>query len=472
MQPKNPNSAQTFLIAVSYWSFGLGFGPLIPLVAAWVFRHNRFVLGQLLQSAFIQLILFLISFGLFLAFIFNNYYGQADKMIYVLIQETLNWFARLILFVFSLIVWSQQSLSFPFISELIENLINFCQIKKIKRAFVLNCLWPGFGQLYLGWAWLGYLFVFCQLVTLLSLLHIWLSYNNFSISKDILSTLGFYWRIGDQSFSERFSNLQNIFILGILFVLNYILSFISLWFKLPQRRILGSGLASYLLHCAVFWIIMLTPFILTKSSSEKAIKQKAEKIEKQLIEQKSSSDHTNTKQSNNKEIHFDLSFPEQIEGLNQFSSKPIVQKNNQISDPYIGFGKRKEPLPSRKEYIQKHARKTKSYSEYLTVKVRENDKDKIIWEQADKPYSSVIEYIISAEGQITSFKILEHSNNLKIDSLVLSVLESMAPLKKPPNNKSLKITELFWNTSGQDGLDTNLKRSLVNYPDGRIIEEL
>ena len=84
----------------------------------------------------------------------------------------------------------------------------------------------------------------------------------------------------------------------------------------------------------------------------------------------------------------------------------------------------------------------------------------------------MIEYIISANGDITSIKILEHSNNLSVDSMVISVLESMAPLKKPPNNKDLKITELFWNTNGQQGLDSNLKRSLVNYPDGRIIEEL
>ncbi len=477
MQIKNSHSSETSLIAISYWSFGLGFGPLLPIAGAWVFRKNYFLCTQLLQSAFIQFIFFVISFSFFLGFILNNYYGNADKITFVLMQETINWFARLILFVFSLIIWNQKSISFPVIYSLVENIIKFCKIKKLKRAFALNCLWAGFGQLYLGQSWLGWLFVFCQVATFLSLFHIWFSYYNFSISKDLLGVFGFYWRIGDQAFSEGFATLYNVFILIGLFIINYILSFISLYAKLPQRRIMGSILASYLLHFAVFWIILLTPFILTKSSTEEAIKQKAKKIEQQLSEEQKQKNKNKTKQipspNTNKEIQFDLELPKQINGLNQFSSRPILQDTKYFKvHPNIGFGERKQPLPSRKEYIQKHKHKTKSYSEYLTAKVREGDKDKIIWNKTSSPYSSVIEYIISANGDITSIKILEHSNNLSVDSMVISVLESMAPLKKPPNNKDLKITELFWNTNGQQGLDSNLKRSLVNYPDGRIIEEL
>ena len=131
-----------------------------------------------------------------------------------------------------------------------------------------------------------------------------------------------------------------------------------------------------------------------------------------------------------------------------------------------------QPLPSKKSYIEKQSRESKSYSEYLTAKVREGARDQIIWKKAPNHYSVILRYTISSRGYISDIQIIEGSGNLQMDALVISVVKSMSPFVKPQNQRGLVVTELFWNTHGTNGLDTELKRSLATYPDGRVIESI
>ncbi len=482
----NANAAQ--LISASYWSFSLGFGALFPFLLAWIFRRDRFLLKQLLQSAFVQLLFFSINaiiFGIFIGSYFEPQ-GSAQKLSLIILQGTITWFGRIILFIVSVMAWRQGEVTLPFFSGLADWFMKFTEKKSLKKAFVFNLLWPGSGQLYLGKGWLGWILAACFFVTILSWLHLWMAYNHLSYTKDLLSLLGFYWRVGDQRFSEDFATPQNLLIVGGLLIVVYLLSILSLPLglkkkrSLNERRIIGSFGISYLVHLAMFWIVMLMPFVFTKSATKEALKERSKQIEKQLRAQKDELQKAKNKKPSSpppaeREIRFDLEMPDKLNGLNDFSNKPFSRQTPELQKtkpqpPAIGYGERKMPLPPRQEYVKQHARKTKSYSEYLTSKVRENDKDKLIWEDAPYPYSIVVEYTVSPDGYISDIRLVQPSRYTKNDSMVVSVLESMNPVIKPPSGQSLKITELFWNTGGQEDLDTDLKRSLANYPDGRVIE--
>ena len=238
---------------------------------------------------------------------------------------------------------------------------------------------------------------------------------------------------------------------------------------------------SYSLNLGIFWALLLLPFIFSKSEVQKSIKNEAEKVYEKLSEQKKQKEtkqNTNPKQieKNNKELtkelNFDLQLSNEIDGLNEFSDKKFSPAIKPIPKPEISFNKGNRPLPEKKNYIKEYSRKTKSYSEYITAKVRENERDELVWQKAPKPYSTVMRYKVSVDGIISDIEIVEPSNDLKTDSIVISVIESMNPLLKPKNGKPYLITELFWNTQGKADLDTDLKIKLSQYPDGRVIEEL
>jgi TonB family protein len=164
--------------------------------------------------------------------------------------------------------------------------------------------------------------------------------------------------------------------------------------------------------------------------------------------------------------------PDSVDGLNEFSVRSNKYETPKVLKPTIRYGSQDKPLLEKKVYLQKHSKETKSYSEYLTSKVRELGRDALIWKNAPKPYSMVVRYSVSPAGLITDIEIVEESGNIQMDALVISVVQSMSPLIKPKKNKKLVITELFWNTRGADDLTTDLQKSLVTYPDGRIIESV
>ncbi|MDX1919781.1 MAG: TonB C-terminal domain-containing protein [Candidatus Caenarcaniphilales bacterium] len=481
------------LLGFSYLSVGFGFGPFIPLVAAWVFRKNTNLHRLLLQSAFFQGLFSTVSFGIFVYLVYLAYLkGDASTQNSInklglgisLIHGAFDWFSKILFFILSLFVFKNPNLKFPFVYLLTESFAKLFERKTLKKTIVLNTLWPGLGQLLVGKVWLGWILVFCHLLVACSLFFILLAKFNYALSKDLLTLMGFYIRVGDKVFQESIVTEWVIGSLAALFVFDYLVAFLNLplWGQVHrvQRTFFASLTSSFSFHLAVLWVLLLLPFIMNKQSLKEQVKQNSQAAYKELVEQqKAQEDYEKQKklpQQNPQEkiINFDLELADSIEDLNKFSNKPYSKKFSkqdlEPKPPTIGFGKRQEPLPDKKIYLKKHSRETKSYSEYLTAKVREGGRDQLIWKEAPDPYSMVLQYTVSADGYISDIRIVQPSGNLQMDALVISVVESMNPLIKPPKAKKVVITELFWNTSGQDRLDTDLKRSLATYPDGRVIE--
>lgn len=495
-KPKNLSelsSNEEKLLGFSYLSTGFGFGPFIPLVAAWVFRKKKHLQSLLLQSALFQGFFAIISTGIFFYLIYLAYLkGDPSSQNSInklgvgisLFHNTFDWFVKIVCFILSLFVFKNSQLKIPVLYFLVSKFQALFAKKTLKKAIVLNSLCPGFGQVFIGKVWLGWILVFCHSFVSISLLYILLAKNNFALSKDLLTLMGFYVRVGDKIFQESIVTDWVIASLVALFVLNYLIAFLNLPFKghihPVQRTFFASLTSSFSFHLAVLWMVLLLPFIMNKESLKKQIEKNSQAAFKELEEQKSAQEEFDKQKklpketSKEKLISFDLELTDSIEDLNKFSDKSYQKKFSKLDElppkPTIGFGKRQEPLPEKKVYIKKHNRETKSYSEYLTAKVREEGRDQIIWKQVPEAYSMVLQYTVSPQGYISDIKIVQASGDLQSDALVISVVESMNPLIKPKNGKTLVITELFWNTNGQDRLDTDLKRSLATYPDGRVIE--
>ncbi|MFN5539348.1 MAG: energy transducer TonB [Candidatus Melainabacteria bacterium] len=489
----------------------------MPLIASWVFRKNKFISFQLLQSALCQLIPFVLSSLIFGASLWDayNHPQMLDKefelrtTLWKVAQGFIDWPSRIILFFIALRAFSKGYVSLFLIDNLAENLVKFFIRKSLKKSILFNSIWPGLGHVYIGKNWFGWILATCHLVTFISLAYLTLAHFNFSLVKDLTAIFGFYFRMNDQAFIDKYTNWLVLGFLITVFCLNYLIGFIGLpiWKKkastiLQQekikqrnvfasffsplnwnhRRVLGSFGISYIVHLGILWTITLIPFVFNQASFKESVNKRAEQIQKQLeklkkaeAEKKKDKDKIKpaTKEElKYRELQFDLQIPEKIKGINEFNDKKF-QSIGEIAKPQptIGFQERTKALPNPKTYKQNQSRETKSYSEYITAKVRESGRDKLIWSNVGNPFSNVVQYTIDPDGNISDIEIIESSGNLKSDSYVIAVLESMSPVLKSPNGKKMIVTELFWNTGGNINLRTNLQNTLVTYPDGRLIEE-
>ena len=95
------------------------------------------------------------------------------------------------------------------------------------------------------------------------------------------------------------------------------------------------------------------------------------------------------------------------------------------------------------------------------------------WKRAPHPYSSVVSYTITTEGEIIDIVLVEASGYPEQDQLTIELIESMSPVMPPPNVKGdVRVTELFWNGSlDPDAMPTPLQKEMVLMFDGRYIEE-
>ncbi len=498
---KIDNSKKKNLIGLIYLCYTLGFGPFVPLAALLSFHKNKFIAVQLIQIFLIQFLAFSIIFGLTISQVL---YAQINTIpANVLLDSVFPFFHgllepifKIIFFILSLIVINKNLIRLPLFYKLADFVYNFFAAKSIKKANILNVLLPGLGNLFLNQKVLGLVLSFAHFIILISTLSLVLAYFNFPFAKNILTSLGFYFRVGDKYFTENFINFNAIIGLSLLLLFNFLISIFVLPKNLDsssqpdntnheKRLFWGSLSLSYSLNLGVFWALLLLPFIFSKTETQKSIKKEAEKVYEKLSEEKKQNEikkdsekkpiRTKPAQKTkevNRELNFDLQLTKEIDGINEFSNKNFSPSQTPISKPKVTFSKGDRPLPEKKNYVKEHSRKTKSYSEYITAKVRENERDELVWKNAPKPYSTVMRYRVGADGSISDIEIVEPSNNLQTDSMVVSVIESMNPLLKPKNGKPYLITELFWNTQGEADLDTDLKRKLAQYPDGRVIEEI
>gem|GEM_PF-5244269 len=505
------SKSETKINICSYWSFNLGFGSFLPLFLIFVFRKKKPLVLQLIQSFLFQsLFSLLIVFFLLFKFVLiiqiessglETFFDQDSvlqnllrikqlKILYKIINflTLVAQVASFILFLLISVVVSQQKtieipLFYNWSKKIYKLFENQAFRENQKKIFFLNSLWPGLGNFFLGSYWLGVSLISLQSLIYFSLLVFVYAHFDFLRLKLFLIKLGFLIRLNDFQFLEKLSSFSVLVVLVLLSTLNYIVSFYFLFNSRSPRKanqeknFLTCFNFSLLFYLTFLWSLILVPFSIGKNELENKIKTRAKEISKRLKQKETQKAlffenlNKRTKQEQPQfKLNFDLEIPneKELKELNGFNPVSSTQKE----EFQINYKKRTKPLPNKQKYKEKlkNLQKTKSYSEYISAKIREDQRDQLIWDQAPAKYSIVVEYTIETNGQISDISLLEKSDDLEIDALVVSVLKSMDPLLPPPKKQKLKITELFWNTLDPKDLNTEFKRSLYQYPDGRIIE--
>ena len=297
---KIDNSKNKKLISLVYLSYSLGFGPFISLAILLSFHKNKFIAIQLIQAFLIQFLAYSIILAL-----------TVSQVTYSQINSTPNHFLfnsvipfslaflepvfRITFIILSLIIINKNLPRLPLFYKLADLIYEFFGKKSIKKAKIFNSLLAGFGNIFLNQKVLGLVLLFAHFIILISLFSLVLAYFNFPFAKNILTSLGFYFRVGDKYFVENFINLNTIISLSLLLLFNCIISIFALPKNLDifseqdninneKKLFLGSLSLSYSLNLGIFWALLLLPFIFSKSEVQKSIKNEAEKVYEKLSE--------------------------------------------------------------------------------------------------------------------------------------------------------------------------------------------
>lgn len=115
-----------------------------------------------------------------------------------------------------------------------------------------------------------------------------------------------------------------------------------------------------------------------------------------------------------------------------------------------------------------------TYSNYISAKMRIPESYMDYWAKAPHPYSSVVAYTITQDGDVIDVELVEASDYPDQDLRTLQLVESLGPLMPPPGTKNdIRVTELFWNGPiDPEFVPTPLQKEMINLFDGRYMEEI
>jgi hypothetical protein len=339
--------------------------------------------------------------------------------------------------------------------------------KKFLYANVRNAIFPGWGHIYLNRYWIGFPILFVFLLSVFFLVISLVYYYDYSRGTSFLGFFGLKPGIPDKEFIRHTSSpVVYLAILGIIAFI-YILSFTLLKDALKRdlepesERGLSVGFnnnlaLSLLFHFILFSVILLIPITVNRGSNKKQDISKThfqpEKLEFYFI---------------------DPEIPDEVKDLNggviSGTETPSQNEGMKIPDePVSDEGKVKG-------YVKriKGKKLPKTYSNYISARMRGPELFMDYWKRAPKPYSCVVAYTITTEGEITDVYIVEASAYPDQDSLTIELIESMSPVMPPPGVKGdVRVTELFWNGSiDPDSMPTPLQKEMVLMFDGRYMEE-
>ncbi|TGL59283.1 energy transducer TonB [Leptospira ognonensis] len=350
-----------------------------------------------------------------------------------------------------------------------------------KRAVFRERLLPGMGHVYLYDFWRGFPFLFVGLLLWL-FLAVW-SFSFFSpvFGIQFLGSMGLKPGIPDKDFFIAAQNIGYlaITVMALTFTYVYSSSLLGKNFTLEnlgyrkgsdleREPIFVSGLRkgfrntlpiSILFHLIILSLVFIIPISIQRNSSKK----------------NNSADKTKHFQPDKMEFYFiDPNIPDDTKGLNggvitgtdttnKEQGEKISNEKTADNGPKAGYVKKirgKKVPPTYSNYISAKMRIPESYMEY--------------WAKAPHPYSSVVAYTITQDGDIIDIELIEGSNYPDQDRLTLELIESLAPMIPPPNTEGdIRVTELFWNGPiDPNSVPTPLQKEMVHMFDGRYMEEV
>lgn len=406
-----------------------------------------------------------------------NKFVSDDKMIFMMFRES---FTSFWLVFFSLVTSNVRNglfgflrrffIGFTYQNKLSRPTINFnseTYYKKSQYAQIRELILPGWGHIYLKRNWTGFPLLFIFLLVLF-FLSISIAYY-LDISSGVLYLLSFGLKFGinDKTFIPIISNwitLTGLIVLLVTWIIysNWLLHQALLKDDQPiKKRGLQSGFfnnlqLSLLAHLIIITLIIIIPISIQKTSGEK--------------KQNEASNY----QPEHLEYYFiDPEIPDEVKDLNGgvISGIETPSKNEGENIPDADLSEEGKVKGYKKRIKGKKLPKT--YSNYISARMRGPEQFTEYWKSAPGFYSCVAGYTITTEGEIIDVEIIEPSNSPEQDQLTLELIKSMSPVMPPPNaNGDVRVTELFWNGSLDPNLmPTELQKDLVTKFDGRVMEE-
>jgi hypothetical protein len=334
---------------------------------------------------------------------------------------------------------------------------------KFREAFL-----PGWGIIYLNRYWTGFSVLFSFLLLFFFTVISWFYYIDYSFGTSFLQSMGLKPGIPDKEFIRYTSNLFIPVLLTTLLLGTYLFSNNLLRTLLERETdpIFNRGLTtgfktnlsySILIHLILISLLFVIPIMVTRTDPSK----KKNDLSKQHF------------QPEKMEFYFiDPEIPDKVKDLNGgviSGTETTSQENGEkIKDEVSDNGKPKG-------FVKRIKGKplTKTYSNYISARMRGPEMFMEYWKRAPHPYSCVVAYTITTEGEIIDIVIVESSSYPEQDQLTIELIESMSPLMPPPEAKGdVRVTELFWNGSlDPDAMPTPLQKDMVTLFDGRYLEE-
>lgn len=359
---------------------------------------------------------------------------------------------------------------FPLVKEL--------QIKS--KATFRDRFLPGLGHIYLYEYWRGFPLLFIGLLLWL-FLAVWIfSYISPVFGIQFLAGFGLKPGIADKDFFVSSQNIGYAVISFCLLVGLYIYSntMIERSFSLQnlglkkdkngeEEKFFTPGIrkgfknvlpVSLLFHLILLCLVFLIPISLQRNSQKKDSKKSADHFQPEKME-----------------FYFiDPNIPDEMEGLNGGVITGNETKNSEKGEK-ITNEKVADNGPQ-KGYVKKIRGKKvpATYSNYISAKMRVPESYMDYWAKAPQPYSCVVAYTITQDGDVIDVQLVEASNYPDQDLRTLQLVESLSPLMPPPGTKNdIRVTELFWNGPiDPDFVPTELQKEMINLFDGRYMEEI
>ncbi len=343
-----------------------------------------------------------------------------------------------------------------------------CYTKKQKYARLRERILPGWGHIYLNRYWKGFPILFTFLLVFFFLMISLTFYTDTTFGLNFLRSLGLKPGIHDKEFIPASQNIAYPVALSFILSVIYIFanSLLGRSLKKDGEPITDRGLQSgftnniylsLLAHLIIIAILFIVPERLQRNSSKK--------------KQDMSKHHY---QPEKMEYYFiDPDIPDEVKDLNggviAGTETPSQKDGLKIPDnPMEDQGKVKG-------YVKriKGKKLPKTYSNYISARMRGPENFMEYWKRAPHPYSCVVAYTITTDGEIVDVILVEGSSYPDQDNLTLELIKSMSPVMPPPNVKGdVRVTELFWNGSiDPDAMPTPLQKDMVLHFDGRFMEE-
>lgn len=341
-------------------------------------------------------------------------------------------------------------------------------LKKAKFARLKNKILPGWGILYLERYWTGFAVLFTFLLLLFFAAISGFYYFDYSFGTSFLQSFGLKPGVPDKEFIRYTSNPVTVSVFVIFFVMSYFFSqtLLESLLKRESEPLSERGLSfgfnnnisfSILFHLILFSILFVIPIMVTRNPPQRKSDMSKNHFQPEKLEY----------------YFIDPEIPDEVKDLNGgvISGTETPSENEGEKVPDEELSENGKP----KGYVKriKGKKLPKTYSNYISARMRGPEMFMDYWKRAPRPYSCVVAYTITTEGEITDVVLVEASGYPDQDQLTIELIESMSPVMPPPGvNGDVRVTELFWNGSiDPDAVPTPLQKEMVLMFDGRYMEE-